>query len=145
MEESSVEGDTKLSLPSFEDLNTLSSTELFRELDEKSRVILSAIQGAKQDIRIVVSKVRATQPPILHLKLKPRAAAKSWMTRNNLSEEPTFQEFLDTFLSLYRQQNRLNLSTLQVHLAKQEAKLFHLPEGPVDIFEILAALPNVFH
>jgi hypothetical protein len=137
MEESSVNG--------FEDLNTLSSAELFKELDEKSKIILSAIQDAKREIRLIVSKVRATQPPILHMKLKPRAAAKSWMTRNQLSEEPTLQEFLDRFLSLYSEQNRLNLSTLQISLAKQEAKLFHLSEGPADIFEILASLPNVFH
>jgi hypothetical protein len=69
-----------------------------------------------------------------------------WLEKNKLSgDEVTIQEFLETFLSLYQVENRLELVGLTVNLRKEEAKLFHLPVGTVHFFDILAALPLLFH
>jgi hypothetical protein len=130
---------------SLDELNTLSSTMLFKDLEEKSESILNSLSDCKQQVRRVVKRVQETKPPILNMKLKPRSSSKKWMQQQGLPEEPTLQEFLNTFLNLYAKENRLDLCGLAVYLRKEEAKLFHLPEGKVDIFEILSVLPILFH
>jgi hypothetical protein len=130
---------------SLEELDIVSSTSVLKDLEEKSKSILTSIAECKSHVRHVISKAKETQPPILQLKLKPRAASKAWIEKHELSEEPTLKEFLDCFLTLYSSQGRLDISNLTVHLHKEEAKLFHLVEGVVDFFDILAALPHIFH
>jgi hypothetical protein len=130
---------------SLEDLDTLSSASLFKDLEEKSKFILTSITECKQQARQISKKVQETKPPILSLPLKPRAASKKWMEQHNLPEQPTLQEFLNTFFGLYAELNRLDRQTMSIFLRKEEAKLFHLPEGQVDVFDILANLPVLFH
>jgi hypothetical protein len=131
---------------SLEELDTLSSASLCKDLEEMSKTILGSIADCKSHVRHVISKAKETQPPILQLTLKPRASSRSWMQQHALSEnEVTLKEFLDCFLSSYSSQNRLDISTLTVNLAKEEAKLFHLPAGPAHFFDVLAALPTIFH
>lgn len=120
--------------------------DLLKTLEESSKLLVQTIQSCKQDVHHLISKVRSTQPPILHTKWKPKAATRVWLEKNGLpTDEITIQEFLETFLSLYQLENRLELSGLQVNLRKEEAKLFHLPVGTVQYFDILAALPSLFH
>ena len=95
---------------SLDELNTLSSVHLFKDLEEKSDTILTSIADCKQQVRRLVKRVQETKPPILNMKLKPRASSKKWMEQHSLSEEPTLQEFLNTFLSLYAKENRLDIS-----------------------------------
>lgn len=131
---------------SLEELDTLSSASLCKDLEEKSKEILVSIAECKSHVRHVISKAKETQPPILQLTLKPRASCRAWMQQHSLSEdEVNLKEFLDCFLSTYSSQNRLDIGTLTVHLAKEEAKLFHLSAGPVHFFDLLAALPTIFH
>jgi hypothetical protein len=130
---------------SLEDLDTLSSVSLFKDLEEKSKTLLTSISECKKQVRQISKRVEETKPPILTLPLKPRAASKKWMEQHNLPEQPTLQEFLNCFFGLYAELNRLDRTTMSVFLRKEEAKLFHLPEGQVDIFEVLAALPVLFH
>lgn len=120
--------------------------DLLKTLEESSKLIAQTIQSCKQDVHHLISKVHSTQPPILHTKWKPRAATRVWLEKNGLpSDEVTIQEFLERFLNIYQLENRLELTGLQVNLRKEEAKLFHLPLGTVQYFDILAALPSLFH
>ncbi len=130
---------------SLEELDIISSTSVLKDLEEKSKSILSSIADCKSHVRQVISKAKESQPPILQMKLRPRAASKSWMEKHELSEEPTLKEFLDCFLTLYSLQGRLDISSITINLQKEEAKLFHLKEGVVDFFDVLAALPHIFH
>lgn len=131
---------------SLEDTDIDSSVNLLKEIEEATQAIQLSISDCKKHTRQILSKVKETQPPILHLKLKPRSSTKAWIQSHGLSEEEvTIQEFLDTFLTIYRNENRLDISTLSVDLRKEEAKLFHLPAGKTNYFEILAALPTLFH
>ena len=129
-----------------DELELTSSDELLKQLDQSSKSILQTIQSCKQDTLELISKVRSSQPPILHTKWKPKAATRVWLEKNQLpTDEVTIQEFLEKFLSLYQVENRLDISTLSVNLQKEEAKLFHLPVGPTNFFDILGALPVLFH
>lgn len=131
---------------SLEELDTLSSASLCKDLEEMSKEILVSIAECKSHVRHVISKAKETQPPILQLTLKPRASSRAWMQKHSLSDnEVTLKEFLDCFLSTYSAQNRLDIHTLTVNLAKEEAKMFHLPPGSVHFFDVLAALPTIFH
>jgi hypothetical protein len=130
---------------SLEELDIISSTSVLKDLEEKSKTILSSIADCKSNVRQVISKAKESQPPILQMKLKPRASSRPWMEKHTLPEEPTLKEFLDCFLTLYSSQGRLDISSITINLRKEEAKLFHLTEGVVDFFDVLAALPHIFH
>jgi hypothetical protein len=128
------------------EVETVSAEDLLNTMDESSKSLLQTIQSCKENVHTLLSKVRSTQPPILHTKWKPKAATRLWLEKYKLSvDEVTIQEFLETFLSIYQHENRLELVGLTVNLRKEEAKLFHLPVGNVHFFDIMAALPFLFH
>jgi hypothetical protein len=119
---------------------------LLQEFTQGAETIQTSISTCKHHLRQVDMKVKEPQSPILHVKYKPRTASKVWLEAHGLStNELSIQEFLDTFLTLYNTENRLDISSLTVDLRKEEAKLFHLPVGKHNFFDVLTAVPSLFH
>jgi hypothetical protein len=120
--------------------------ELCSTLHKSSMLVASLFDETYEQFRSLRKKVKYETISLEDVPLYPRSATRKWLTRHNLSESLTFQEFFAYVLDLLAKEHRLILARRTVLPNKELAKLFQVEaEREIHILEFLSHIPLMFH
>jgi len=130
-----------------DELDTVSSEEICREITVAARTLRAAVAEIDQQARKVLKRVEVEPLWGSDLELFPRATSLKWFKSELcfVKETYTFDEFMCFFLDVYAGEGRLDFDTFSLRLRKADATIFELSaEVPVTLFQVISKLPLLF-
>jgi|LauGreDrversion4_2_1035121.scaffolds.fasta_scaffold268113_2 hypothetical protein len=130
-----------------DELDTVSSEEICKEITVAARTLRAAVAEIDQRGRKILKRVEVEPLWGSEMELFPRMTTLKWLKSELcfVKETYTFDEFMCFFLDLYAGEGRLDFETFSLKLRKADAAILELSaEVPVTLFQVISKLPILF-